>query len=50
MRSFIVLAMFTASLAAADNDYEEQRDLGLGAGGIATVDIESGSGSLEVSA
>ena len=49
MRSIIVMAMFTASLAVADNDYEEQRDLGLGAGGIATVDIESGSGSLEVS-
>ena len=50
MRSIIVMAMFTASLAAtAGNGYEEQRDLSLDAGGIGTVDIEAGSGSLEVS-
>ena len=50
MRSFIVMAMFTASLAgAAWNDYEEQRDLRLKAGGIDKVDIEAGAGSLEIS-
>lgn len=49
MRSFIVMAMFTASLAsAAWNDYEEQRDLNLSASGIDTVDIDAGSGSLEI--
>ncbi len=49
MRSIIVMAMFTASLAgAAAGDYEEQRELNLGAGGIASVDIEAGAGSLEI--
>ncbi len=49
MRSIIVMAMFTASLAgAAWSDYEEQRDLNLGASGIALVDIEAGAGSLEI--
>ena len=49
MRSIIVMAMFTASLAgAAWSDYEEQRDLNLGASGIASVDIEAGAGSLEI--
>jgi len=50
MRSIIVMAMFTASLAgAAWNGYEEQRDLHLSASGIGTVDIDTGSGSLEIS-
>lgn len=50
MRSIIVMAMFTASLAgAAWNGYEEQRDLNLSASGIGTVDIEAGAGSLEIS-
>jgi len=49
MRSIIVMAMFTASLAsAAWSDYEEQRDLILSASGIDTVDIDAGSGSLEI--
>lgn len=49
MRGIIVMAMFTASLAgAAWNGYEEQRDLNLGASGIASVDIEAGAGSLEI--
>ena len=49
MRSIIVMAMFTASLAgAAWSDYEEQRDLNLGASGIASVDIEAGAGRLEI--
>ena len=34
---------------AAWNDYEEQRDLNLSASGIGTVDIDAGSGSLEIS-
>lgn len=50
MRSFIVMAMFTASFAAANwNNYEEQRRLDLSAGGIGTVDVEAGAGSLEIS-
>jgi hypothetical protein len=50
MRSIIVMAMFTASLAsAAWNDYEEQRDLNLSASGIDAVDIDAGAGSLEIS-
>ena len=49
MRSIIVMAMFTASLAsAAWNGYEEQRDLNLSASGIGAVDIEAGGGSLEI--
>ena len=49
MRSMIVMAMFTTSLAgAAGSDFEEQRDLNLAAGGIASVDIEAGAGSLEI--
>lgn len=43
------MAMFTASFAAAAwNNYEEQRTLSLRAGGIDTVDIEAGAGSLEI--
>jgi len=50
MRGIIVMVMFTASLAsAAWSDYEEQRELKLSARDIGTVDIEAGSGSLEIS-
>jgi len=50
MRGIIVMAMFTASLAAAaGGDYEEQRELNLDAAGIASVDINAGAGSLEIS-
>ena len=49
MRTFLILGMFTASLAnAAWRDYEESRNLTLDAGGIDTVEIEAGAGSLEV--
>ena len=49
MRTFLILGMFTASLAhAAWRDYEETRDLKLDASGIETVVIEAGAGSLEV--
>jgi len=49
MRSIIVMAMFTASLAgAAAGEYEEQRELNLDAAGINTVDIDAGAGSLEI--
>ena len=49
MLTFLILGMFTVSLAnAAWRDYEETRDLTLDAGGIDTVQIEAGAGSLEV--
>ena len=49
MRTFLILGMFTASLAsAAWRGYEETRDLSLDAAGIDTVEIEAGAGSLEV--
>lgn len=49
MRSFIIMAMFTASLAnAAWNDYEENRELELASKGIATLEIEAGAGSMEI--
>ena len=49
MRTFLILGMFTASLAnAAWRDYEESRNLTLDAGGIDTVEIEAGAGSLEI--
>lgn len=49
MRAFLILGMFTASLAhAAWNGYEETRDLTLDASGIDTVEIEAGAGSLEI--
>ncbi len=49
MRTFLIIGMFTASLAnSAWRDYEEVRDLTLDAGGIDTVEIEAGAGSLEV--
>jgi len=49
MRSIIVMVMFSASLAgAAGSDYEEQRELNLGASGITSVSIDAGAGSLEI--
>ena len=49
MRTFLILGMFTASLAsAAWRDYEETRDLTLDAAGIDTIVVEAGAGSLEV--
>ncbi len=49
MRTFLILGMFTASLTnAAWRDYEEVRHLTLDAGGVNTVEIEAGAGSLEV--
>lgn len=49
MRSIIVMAMFTASLASgAANGYEEERNLDLNADGIDTLRIEAGAGSLDV--
>ena len=49
MRTFLILGMFSASLAnAVWRDYEETRDLTLDAAGIDTVEIEAGAGSLEV--
>ncbi|MFQ5982517.1 MAG: hypothetical protein ACE5KS_03990 [Woeseiaceae bacterium] len=49
MRTFIILGMFTASLASADwRDYEETRDLTLDAAGVNTVEITAGAGSLDV--
>lgn len=49
MRSFIVMAMFAASLAeAAWFDYEERRDLELDATGIEELEIESRAGSITV--
>ncbi len=49
MRVFLILGMFTASLTnAAWRDYEEVRNLTLDAGGVNTVEIEAGAGSLDV--
>jgi hypothetical protein len=49
MRTFLILGMFTASLAnAAWRNYEEVRDLTLDAAAVRSVDIEAGAGSLEV--
>jgi hypothetical protein len=49
MRTFLILGMFTASLAhAAWLDYEETRNLNLDAAGIDGVEIEAGAGSLEI--
>ncbi len=49
MRAFLILGMFTASLAhAAWLEYEETRNLTLDAGGIDIVEIEAGAGSLEI--
>ena len=49
MRSFLILAMFAASLAqAAFTEYEEVRDLKLDAAGIGKLNIEAGAGSLAI--
>ncbi len=49
MRSFIVIAMFVTSLAHAGwGDYEESRTLKLDRDGIATLSIDAGAGSLDV--
>jgi len=50
MRSIIVMAMFTASLASGTaNGYEEERDLNLSADGVGTLSIDAGAGGLDVS-
>jgi DUF4097 and DUF4098 domain-containing protein YvlB len=49
MRSFIVMAMFAASLAHADwSDYEEVRNLDLDADGVSQLSINAGAGSMDV--
>ena len=50
MRSIFVFAMFTVSLAnaAGDDDYQEVRNLNLGASGISALEVEAGAGSLEI--
>ena len=49
MRSLIVMAMFTVSLAHAGwTDYEEVRDLDLDANGISQLTINAGAGSMDV--
>ena len=49
MRSFIVIAMFAASLAEADwSNYEEVRNLDLDADGISELFIKAGAGSMDV--
>ena len=49
MRSIIVMAMFTASLASgAASKYEEQRDLNLSTSGINVVIIDTGADSLVI--
>ena len=49
MRSFIVIAMFVASLAQADwSDYEEIRKLDLDVDGITELSIKAGAGSMDV--
>jgi hypothetical protein len=49
MRSFIVMAMFSASLAHASwSEYEEVRNLEVDAGGVSEFFIDAGAGSLTV--
>ncbi|MDH3665093.1 MAG: DUF4097 domain-containing protein [Alphaproteobacteria bacterium] len=49
MRSFVVMAMFTASLAHAGwNDYEEVRELNVDAAGASEFVIDAGAGSMVV--
>lgn len=49
MRSLVVMAMFTVSLAHAGwSDYEEVRDLSLDANGISQLTINAGAGSMDV--
>ena len=47
MRSFVVMAMFAASLShAAWNGYTEDRDLELDTKGISMFEVDAGAGSL----
>ena len=49
MRSFIVMAMFVATLAQAGfSDYEEVRDMDIDAKGISQLSIKAGAGSMDV--
>lgn len=49
MRTFIILGLFAASLAAAgEPDYTEQRELSAQVGGAGELWIDSGAGSLTV--
>ena len=49
MRSLIVMAMFTVSLAHAGwTDFEEVRELDLDASGISQLTINAGAGSMDV--
>ncbi len=49
MRSFIVMAMFSASLVHASwSDYEEVRNLEVDAGGISEFVIDAGAGSMTI--
>lgn len=49
MRSFIVIAMFTASLAhAAWNGYTEDRELELDADGISALEVDARAGTLSI--
>ena len=49
MRSFIVMAMFIASIANAGwKDYSETKELSIDAGGIEQLRIEAGAGSMDV--
>ena len=49
MRSFLVMAMFAASLShAAWNGYTEDRNLELDTQGISAFEVDAGAGSLEV--
>ena len=49
MRSFIVMAMFAASLGhAAMNDYTEVRNLELDADDIEELSIDAGAGSMDI--
>ncbi|NCF72882.1 MAG: hypothetical protein GWP67_05185 [Gammaproteobacteria bacterium] len=49
MRSFIVMAMFAASLAQAGwSDYEEVRDLEIDVDNVSRLSIKAGAGSMDV--
>lgn len=48
MRSVLIMAIFTVSLANAAVGYEEVRELSLDTRGVDTLSIDAGAGSLEV--
>jgi hypothetical protein len=49
MRSFIVIAMFAASLAQAGwSDYEDVRNLDIDVDGVSELSIKAGAGSMDV--